>query len=138
MFRPFNWIGPRLDSLYAAKEGSSRVVTQFIAGSGCSSGPFPLKLAGGNQRRCFTYINDGISALVKILANKDDACKTIINIGNPYNDCSVAELAAKLKKLFMEHPNHRNDAAYSEIIEVPVPELLRQGISGHQHTHPEH
>jgi len=117
LFRPFNWIGPRLDSLYAAKEGSSRVVTQFIADLMLKR---PISLVdGGNQRRCFTYINDGISALVKILANKDDACKNeIINIGNPYNDCSVAELAAKLKKLFMEHPNHRNDAAYSEIIEV--------------------
>jgi UDP-4-amino-4-deoxy-L-arabinose formyltransferase/UDP-glucuronic acid dehydrogenase (UDP-4-keto-hexauronic acid decarboxylating) len=31
LFRPFNWIGPRLDSLETAKEGSSRVVTQFIA-----------------------------------------------------------------------------------------------------------
>lgn len=117
LFRPFNWIGPRLDSLYAAKEGSSRVVTQFIADLMLKR---PISLVdGGNQRRCFTYINDGISALVKILANKDDACKNeIINIGNPYNDCSVTELAAKLKKLFMEHPNHRNDAAYSEIIEV--------------------
>jgi len=117
LFRPFNWIGPRLDSLYAAKEGSSRVVTQFIADLMLKR---PISLVdGGNQRRCFTYINDGISALVKILANKDDACKNeIINIGNPYNDCSVTELAAKLKKLFMEHPNHCNDETYSEIIEV--------------------
>jgi UDP-4-amino-4-deoxy-L-arabinose formyltransferase/UDP-glucuronic acid dehydrogenase (UDP-4-keto-hexauronic acid decarboxylating) len=30
LFRPFNWIGPRLDSLETAKEGSSRVVKQFI------------------------------------------------------------------------------------------------------------
>ena len=30
LFRPFNWIGPRLDSLETAKIGSSRVVTQFI------------------------------------------------------------------------------------------------------------
>jgi UDP-4-amino-4-deoxy-L-arabinose formyltransferase/UDP-glucuronic acid dehydrogenase (UDP-4-keto-hexauronic acid decarboxylating) len=28
------------------------------------------------------------------------------------------ELAQKLKKLFMEHPNHRNDGTYSEILEV--------------------
>ena len=31
LFRPFNWLGPKLDSLETAKEGSSRVVTQFIA-----------------------------------------------------------------------------------------------------------
>ena len=30
LIRPFNWIGPRLDSIETAKEGSSRVVTQFV------------------------------------------------------------------------------------------------------------
>src|SRR5215472_12936738 len=30
LFRPFNWIGPGLDNLHAAKEGSSRVITQFL------------------------------------------------------------------------------------------------------------
>ena len=27
---PFNWIGPGLDSIFESKEGSSRVVTQFL------------------------------------------------------------------------------------------------------------
>ena len=30
LFRPFNWVGPGLDDLHAAKEGSSRVITQFL------------------------------------------------------------------------------------------------------------
>ena len=30
LFRPFNWIGPGLDSIFTTKEGSSRVVTQFL------------------------------------------------------------------------------------------------------------
>ena len=30
LIRPFNWIGPKLDDINVAKEGSSRVVTQFI------------------------------------------------------------------------------------------------------------
>ena len=117
LFRPFNWVGPRLDSLYAAKEGSSRVVTQFIA-------ELLMKRSislvdGGNQKRCFTYVDDGISALVKILENKNDICRNeIINIGNPHNECSVKELAHILKKLFMEHPEHRYDREYSEIIET--------------------
>ena len=29
-FRPFNWIGPKLDSLDSARIGSSRVITQFV------------------------------------------------------------------------------------------------------------
>ena len=117
LFRPFNWIGPRLDSLYAAKEGSSRVVTQFIA-------ELLMKRSislvdGGNQKRCFTYVDDGISALMKILENKNDVCRNeIINIGNPHNECSVKELAHILKRLFMEHPEHKRDREYSEIIET--------------------
>ena len=30
LFRPFNWIGPKLDNILEPKEGSSRVLTQFI------------------------------------------------------------------------------------------------------------
>jgi len=30
LFRPFNWIGAGLDSINTAKEGSSRVITQFL------------------------------------------------------------------------------------------------------------
>ena len=30
LFRPFNWIGSGLDSINTAKEGSSRVITQFL------------------------------------------------------------------------------------------------------------
>jgi len=119
LFRPFNWVGPRLDSLNTAKEGSSRVVTQFIAELLMKR---PISLVdGGSQKRCFTYVDDGIAALLSILENCNDVCKNqIINIGNPDNECSVRELAHLLKNLFMEHPSHRCDGTYSEIIEVPA------------------
>ncbi|MHB9098559.1 MAG: bifunctional UDP-4-keto-pentose/UDP-xylose synthase, partial [Syntrophales bacterium] len=92
LFRPFNWVGPRLDSLNTAKEGSSRVVTQFIAELLMKR---PISLVdGGGQKRCFTYVDDGIAALIAILANRDNICKNqIINIGNHENECSVRELA---------------------------------------------
>ncbi|MCE5280697.1 MAG: bifunctional UDP-4-keto-pentose/UDP-xylose synthase [Deltaproteobacteria bacterium] len=126
LFRPFNWIGPRLDSLNTAKEGSSRVVTQFIAELLMKR---PISLVdGGEQKRCFTYVDDGISALLAILRNRDDACKNqIINIGNPDNECSVRELAHTLKKIFMAHPDHLKDESYSEIIEVPAGEYYGKG-----------
>jgi nucleoside-diphosphate-sugar epimerase len=126
LFRPFNWIGPRLDSLYAAKEGSSRVVTQFIAELMLKR---PISLVdGGRQKRCFTYVDDGIAALLRILENPNDACKNqIINIGHPGNECSVRELADMLKKLFMEHPSHLRDDGYSEIIDVPAQTYYGKG-----------
>ncbi len=126
LFRPFNWVGPRLDSLNTAKEGSSRVVTQFIAELLMKR---PISLVdGGSQKRCFTYVDDGIAALLGILTNRNDVCKNeIINIGNPDNECSVGELANFLKRLFMTHPDHRTDASYSEIIEVPAQTYYGKG-----------
>jgi UDP-4-amino-4-deoxy-L-arabinose formyltransferase/UDP-glucuronic acid dehydrogenase (UDP-4-keto-hexauronic acid decarboxylating) len=126
LFRPFNWVGPRLDSLYTAKEGSSRVVTQFIAELFLKR---PINLVdGGTQKRCFTYVDDGISALMKILENKNDVCKNqIINIGNPENECSVKELANILKKLFKEHPDHKKDKSYSDIIDVSADTYYGKG-----------
>lgn len=126
LFRPFNWIGPRLDSLDTAKEGSSRVVTQFIADLLMGR---PLCLVdGGHQRRCFTYIDDGIDALMKILQNKDGCARNeIINIGNPQNECSIKELAHLLKRLFMAHPRHQQDGHYSEIVETSAESYYGQG-----------
>lgn len=100
-FRPFNWIGPKLDSIDTAKEGSSRVLTQFMVDLAQGN---PIKLVdGGAQKRCFTYVEDGIDALMKIIENKGGACDgEIFNIGNPANEYSVKELADKLVTMFEE------------------------------------
>ena len=126
LFRPFNWVGPRLDSLDTAKEGSSRVVTQFIAELLMKH---PISLVdGGQQKRCFTYVDDGIDALMKILENKNNCCANeIINIGNPDNEYSIKELASILKNLFMEHPDHKDDKEFSEIIEVSAGDYYGKG-----------
>jgi len=106
LFRPFNWIGPRLDSIETAKEGSSRVVTQFIANLYMGE---PIRLVdGGKQRRCFTYVDDGIAGLMKILENRNGcAAGRIFNLGNPGNDHSVEELAHMLRELYAKHPASR-------------------------------
>ena len=82
LFRPFNWIGAGLDSINTAKEGSSRVITQFL---GHIVRGEAIKLVdGGTQKRTFTYIDDGIDALLKIIANDGGvASGKIYNIGNP-------------------------------------------------------
>jgi nucleoside-diphosphate-sugar epimerase len=99
LFRPFNWIGPRLDDIDAAKEGSSRVVTQFIIDLFRGQ---PIRLVdGGSQRRSFTDVEDGIDALMRIISNPGGVCDgEIFNIGNPSNECSVEDLARQLAKLF--------------------------------------
>jgi nucleoside-diphosphate-sugar epimerase len=118
LFRPFNWIGPKLDDLTMEpeKEGSSRVVTQFI--SDMIHGD-PIRLVdGGAQKRCFTYVDDGISCLIKIIENKNDACNgQIFNIGNPNNEASVRELAHKLRDIFVSFKKNGSQKL-PDIVEV--------------------
>lgn len=102
LFRPFNWIGPRLDSLESARIGSSRVITQFILNLVTGT---PIQLVdGGQQKRCFTDVDDGIECLFRIIENPDDRCNgKIFNIGNPHNELSMAELAELLVGEFERH-----------------------------------
>jgi UDP-4-amino-4-deoxy-L-arabinose formyltransferase/UDP-glucuronic acid dehydrogenase (UDP-4-keto-hexauronic acid decarboxylating) len=103
LFRPFNWIGPRLDSLDAARIGSSRAITQLILNL-VEGSPIQL-IDGGRQRRCFTDLRDGIECLYRIIVNEGGRCNgKIFNIGNPNNDLSIRELAELLLALFEEHP----------------------------------
>src|SRR4030088_2947354 len=106
LFRPFNWIGAGLDSLGTAKEGSSRVVTQFL---GHIARGEPIQLVdGGQQKRAFTYIDDRIEALMTIIANPGGiASRKIYNIGNPRNNFSVRALAEMMVELALEYPEYR-------------------------------
>lgn len=115
LFRPFNWIGAGLDSIHTAKEGSSRVISQFL---GHIVRGEPIKLVdGGAQKRAFTYIDDGISALMKIIDNADGkATRQIYNIGNPKNNYSIRELAEMMLALAAQYPEYRDNAAKVELI----------------------
>lgn len=107
LFRPFNWIGPRLDNIQAANEGSSRVLTQFL-GNILRGNDIQL-VDGGMQKRCFLYIDDAISALMKILENKDGAAnKRIFNIGNPQAELSIAGLAEMMLDVVSEFKGYEN------------------------------
>jgi UDP-4-amino-4-deoxy-L-arabinose formyltransferase/UDP-glucuronic acid dehydrogenase (UDP-4-keto-hexauronic acid decarboxylating) len=125
LFRPFNWIGPRLDSIETAKEGSSRVVTQFIANLVLGE---PIQLVDrGMQRRCFTYVDDGISGLMKILENRNGcASGKIFNLGNPRNDCSIRDLARLLRDLYSRHPAARGRKVPG-IVEVSSRQFYGEG-----------
>ncbi len=106
LFRPFNFVGPKLDDINDPKEGSSRVITQFI--HNIIHGK-PIKLVdGGKQKRSFTFIDDGVDCLIKILENENGvASKRIFNIGNPYMNYSIAELATLLIELVKEYDEYK-------------------------------
>ena len=103
LFRPFNWMGPKLDSLNTAKEGSSRLVTQF---SWNLFNGEPLNLVdGGHAHRCFCDVSDAMDGLMSILRNEGGkADGGIFNIGNPANDYSVREIAEQMIAIWKDHP----------------------------------
>jgi nucleoside-diphosphate-sugar epimerase len=117
LFRPFNWIGAGLDSIHTPKEGSSRVITQFF---GHIVRGEDIKLVdGGSQRRAFTYIDDGIAALMKMIENKDGvASGKIFNVGNPVNDFSVRELAEMMLALAMNYPEYAESAKRVKLVDT--------------------
>lgn len=114
LFRPFNWLGPKLDNILNPNPGSSRVVTQFIGN--ILRGENIAIVDGGKQERTFMYIDDGIDALVKIIANKDgQATKRIFNIGNPTEGISIRGLAELLLTLIKQYPKY---AALAEKVKL--------------------
>lgn len=135
LFRPFNWIGPGLDSIHTPKEGSSRVITQFL---GHIVRGEPIKLVdGGHQKRAFTYIDDGISALMKIIANEGGvASGNIYNIGNPTNNFSVRDLASMMLSMAAEYPEYRDNAAKVEIVETTSGDYYGKGYQDVQNRVP--
>ena len=126
LFRPFNWIGSGLDSIHTPKEGSSRVITQFL-GHIVRGEPIQL-VDGGSQKRAFTYIDDGISALMKIIENKDGvASGRIYNVGNPKNNYSVRELAEMMLALAKTYPEYKKSAARVKLVETSSAKYYGKG-----------
>jgi nucleoside-diphosphate-sugar epimerase len=135
LFRPFNWIGAGLDSINTAKEGSSRVITQFL-GHIVRGEPIQL-VDGGTQKRAFTYIDDGIGALMKIIDNRAGiASGKIYNIGNPANNFSVRELAQRMLALALTYPEYRESAAATTIIETTAADYYGSGYQDVQNRVP--
>ncbi|HGN0867012.1 bifunctional UDP-4-amino-4-deoxy-L-arabinose formyltransferase/UDP-glucuronic acid oxidase ArnA [Providencia sp. PROV188] len=135
LFRPFNWMGPRLDSLNSARIGSSRAITQLILNLVEGS---PIKLVdGGAQKRCFTDIKDGIEALFRIIENKDGKCDgQIINIGNPTNEASIRQLAEMLLESFEKHPARSKFPPFAGFREIESASYYGQGYQDVEHRKP--
>ena len=122
LFRPFNWIGAGLDSINTPKEGSSRVITQFL---GHIVRGEAIKLVdGGTQKRAFTYVDDGI------------ATGKIYNIGNPANNWSVRELAEKMLALAARYPEYAANAAKVTLVDTTADAYYGRGYQDVQNRVP--
>jgi UDP-4-amino-4-deoxy-L-arabinose formyltransferase/UDP-glucuronic acid dehydrogenase (UDP-4-keto-hexauronic acid decarboxylating) len=135
LFRPFNWIGPRLDSLTSARIGSSRAITQLILN--LVEGTPILLIDGGRQKRCFTDIRDGIEGLFRIIENERGKCDgQIINLGNPNNEMSIRGLAEMLVRMFHNHSLRHRFPAFAGFQETESTAYYGAGYQDLQHRRP--
>ena len=126
LFRPFNWIGPRLDRLDSARIGSSRAITQMILN--LVEGTPILLIDGGAQKRCFTAVDDGVEALYRIILNPGGACDgAILNIGNPEGELSIRELGEILVAAFEKHPLRGHFPPFAGFREIESAAYYGQG-----------
>lgn len=135
IFRPFNWVGPKQDDVYNLKEGSSRVIPQFI--SNILQGKNLQLVDGGKQRRSFTYIGDAVDALLKIIENKNNAADSrIFNLGNSNNNASILELAEKILVLAKQYPLHQEKVSQVKIIATEASKYYGTGYQDVQNRIP--
>jgi nucleoside-diphosphate-sugar epimerase len=111
LFRPFNWIGAGLDSIHTPKEGSSRVITQFL---GHIVRGEEIKLVdGGHQKRAFTYIEDGVK-----------------------NNFSVRDLAKMMLDLALTYGEYRDTASKVKLVETSSAAYYGKGYQDVQNRVP--
>ena len=135
LFRPFNWIGAGLDSINTPKEGSSRVITQFFGH--IVRGENIQLVDGGRQKRTFTYVDDGIDALMKIIENRGAiASGGIYNIGNPRNNYSIRELAKMMLSLAARYPEYRASAKKVKLVATTAGRYYGEGYQDVQNRVP--
>ena len=135
LFRPFNWLGPRLDSLDAARIGSSRAITQLILN--LVEGTPLLLIDGGEQKRCFTDVSEGIECLYRIIENSNGVCDgRIFNIGNPKNEASIKELANLVVGQFEQHELRGHFPPFAGLREIESKAYYGDGYQDVTHRRP--
>jgi UDP-apiose/xylose synthase len=125
IIRPFNFIGPKIDYLLNETDGIPRVFSFFM--EALISGA-PMKLVdGGHQRRCYTYIEDAVECIYRIVQNPGGVCnREIFNIGTPVNEVSIRQLAELMQEIYVEKFWDRQ-RPLPAIVEVAAEEFYGKG-----------
>ena len=121
IIRPFNFIGPKIDFLPGENtDGIPRVFSYFM--EALLEGTEMKLVNGGTNRRCYTYIDDAIECMSRIVANPGGVCdRQIFNIGSPYNELSIRQMAESMREIYAE--KFRDPA-------VPLPQIV--SVSGEE------
>jgi UDP-apiose/xylose synthase len=126
IIRPFNFIGPKIDYLLDETDGIPRVFSFFM--DALISGN-PMKLVdGGHHRRCYTYIDDAIECIYRIVDNPNNVCdQQIFNIGTPENEISMRELAVMMREVYAAKLLSPSSPPLPEIVEVSAEDFYGDG-----------
>lgn len=123
--RPFNFIGPKIDYLTTNQEGNPRVFSHFM--TALLEGTQMKLVNGGHHKRCYTYIDDAVDCIERIIANPDGVCdRQIFNVGSPNNELSIRELAERMRDLYarkFKKPGQR----LPDIVDVDSREFYGEG-----------
>ena len=123
--RPFNFIGPKIDYLTTAQEGNPRVFSHFM--TALLEGTQMKLVNGGHHKRCYTYIDDAVDCIERIIANPDGVCdRQIFNVGSPQNELSIREMAERMRDLYarkFRKPGQR----LPDIVDVDSREFYGEG-----------
>ena len=92
---------------------------------------------GGLQKRAFTFVDDGIDALMKIIENRNGiASGKIYNVGNPRNNLSIKQLAETMLKLAFAYPEYAKQAKKVRIVKTTSGEYYGKGYQDMQNRVP--
>jgi len=127
IIRPFNFVGPRIDYLPTEQAGNPRVFSHFM--DALLYGTKPMQLVdGGKVFRAYTYIDDAVDCMVKIIENPGGVCdRQIYNIGKPENELTIREMAHMLRDMFDKEFRIDWDPPSPEIVDVSSEEFYGKG-----------
>lgn len=128
IIRPFNFVGPKIDYLPSEKDGNPRVFSHMIDALLYGK---PIKLVdGGVAMRGYTYIDDAVECIIRILNNPNGVCdKQIFNIGAPDNELSIRDMAYMLRDMFDREFRTDADPPRVDIIDVSAEDFYGKGYA---------
>ena len=123
--RPFNFVGPKIDYLPSQADGMPRVFSFFMEALLAGA---PLKLVdGGSHRRCYTFIDDAVACLARIVENPGGVCdRQIFNVGSPQNEISIRGLAELMREIYGRLFGAPG-APRSALVDVPAADFYGEG-----------
>ena len=136
LFRPFNWIGPRLDTL-DIREGRQLARDHAVhLGTSCAATPISWSTAARRSAASPTSTTASTRSSGSSRTKAAAATAQIFNIGNPNGEASIRELAELLHAKFERHPLRDRFPPFAGIRDVESMSHYGKGYQDVTHRRP--